>query len=63
MVIYLMCTRDHGFDSPEAHLKAVANEPTREELLHDIREGILAVKRGDPMPTLDDLWAALEDDC
>jgi len=47
----------HGFASPEAYVKSVALEPTKDELLNDIREGILAAQRGEPMPTLDEMWA------
>jgi hypothetical protein len=36
------------------------DEPTKVELLNDIREGLLAAKRSDPMSTIDDLWAELE---
>lgn len=52
----------YGFETPEDYLKSVVFEPTREALLEDIRAGLLAVKRGDPMPTLDEMWAELERD-
>lgn len=52
--------RDHGFDSIEAYLKALLLEPPRTELLQDVRDGLLAIERGDPMPTLDDLWNVLD---
>jgi hypothetical protein len=54
--------REHGFDTPEAYVKALILEPTKDELLNDIREGLLSARRGDPMPTLDELWAELEQD-
>ena len=53
---------EHGFDSPEAYLKAVALEPSKEELLDDIRQGLLAIKRGEPMQSLDEMWAEVEND-
>lgn len=53
---------EQGFETPEAYVKSLVLEPTKAELLNDIREGLLAVQRGDPMPSIDDLWAELEDD-
>jgi predicted transcriptional regulator len=52
--------REHGFETPEAYIKALLLEPTKAELLNDIREGLLAAQRGDPMPTLDQMWAEIE---
>lgn len=52
--------REQGFATPEAFVKSMVLEPTKTELLNDIRQGLLAVKRGDPMPTLDELWSELE---
>lgn len=54
--------QDYGFNSPEAYVKSLALEPTREELLDDIRQGILAAKRGDLMSSLDEMWAEVERD-
>jgi len=54
--------REQGFGSPEAYIKSLVFEPTKAELLHDIRSGILAAQRGDSMPTIDDLWRELDDD-
>ena len=51
--------RDQGFESPEAYVKSLAFAPTKAELLNDIRSGILAAQRGDPLPTMDDLWVEL----
>lgn len=53
---------EQGFQTLEAYVKSLIFEPTKAELLNDIREAILAARRGDPMPTLDDLWAELEHD-
>jgi hypothetical protein len=53
---------EQGFETPEAYVKSVVLEPTKAELLNDIREGLLAVQRGDPMPTIDELWAELDND-
>jgi hypothetical protein len=53
---------EHGFETPEAYVKSLVLEPTKTELLNDIREGLLAALRGDPMPTIDELWAELEHD-
>jgi hypothetical protein len=50
----------HGFDTAEAYVKSLALEPTKDELLNDIREGILAAQHGEPMPTVDEMWAELE---
>jgi hypothetical protein len=52
--------REQGFETPEAYVKSVVLEPTKAEILNDIREGLMAVQRGDPMPTIDELWAELE---
>lgn len=54
--------REQGFETPEAYVKSLVLDPTKAELLNDIREGLLAVRRGDPMPTIDELWAELEHD-
>jgi hypothetical protein len=54
--------REHGFATLEAYIKALVLEPTKAELLNDIREGLLAIKRGDPMPSLDQMRAELEQD-
>jgi hypothetical protein len=54
--------REQGFETPEAYVKSLILEPTKAELLNDIREGLLAVQRGDPMPSIDELWAELESD-
>ncbi len=51
---------ENGFDSPEAYLKWLAVAPTDDEILADIREAMLSIKRGDPMQTLDDMWAEIE---
>jgi hypothetical protein len=51
---------EYGFESPEAYLKSLAFEPSRAELLNDIRQGLLAIARGNPMPTFDQMWAELE---
>ena len=53
---------EQGFETPEAYVKSVVLEPTKAELLRDIREGLLAVQRGDPMPSIEELWAELESD-
>ncbi|MCU0480369.1 MAG: hypothetical protein MUE54_04065 [Anaerolineae bacterium] len=51
---------EYGYDTPEAYLKQVAlnliHEPTKAEILDDIREGILAIQRGDPMITVEEMW-------
>lgn len=59
---------ERGYASLEDYLRAliaadalVDDSPTKAELLDDIRDGILAVKRGDVMPTLDELWDDLDD--
>lgn len=49
--------REQGFDTPEAYIKAMILEPTKTELLDDIRQGILASRRGEKMSTLDVMWA------
>ena len=49
-----------GFETPEEYIRSLAFEPTEEELLEDIRLGILAAERGDPMMTVDELWTELE---
>lgn len=58
--------REYGYDTPEAYLKQVAlsliHEPTKADILNDIREGILAIQRGDPMMTIEEMWEALEQD-
>jgi hypothetical protein len=54
--------REHGFTTPEAYVKSLMLEPTKADILNDVRSGLLAVRRGDPMPTVDDLWAELVDD-
>ena len=54
--------REQGFETPEAYVKSLVFEPTKADLLNDIREGLLAVKRGDPMLTSDELWDELERD-
>lgn len=53
---------EQGFATPEAFVKSLVLEPTKIELLNDIREGLLAAQRGDPMPTIDELWSELEHD-
>lgn len=54
---------EHGYETPEAYLKSLVQEsPTKAELLDDIREGLRAIQRGDPMPTLEAMWAKLEQD-
>lgn len=53
---------EQGFESPEAYIKSLVLEPTKAELLNDIRSGIIAAQRGDSMSTLDDLWSELHGD-
>lgn len=52
----------NGFESPEAYLKWLAVAPTDEEILSDIRAAIQAIERGDPMQSLDEMWAELDAD-
>lgn len=54
--------RAEGFATTEAYVKSRVLEPTKTELLDDIRQGLLAIRRGDPMPTIDEMWAEIEDD-
>jgi hypothetical protein len=54
--------REQGFATPEAYVKSLLLEPGKAELLDDIRHGLLAAERGDPMPSLDEMWGALDDD-
>ncbi|MGB1286298.1 MAG: hypothetical protein ACPG7F_07195 [Aggregatilineales bacterium] len=51
-----------GFKSTEAYVKAIVLEPTKEELLEDIRQSILAAERGDKMLTIAEMWAEVERD-
>jgi hypothetical protein len=51
-----------GFETLEEYIQLLTFEPTEKEILNDIREGILAAERGDPMMTIDELWAELERD-
>lgn len=50
---------ENGFDSSEAYLKWLAVAPTDDEILADIREAMLSIQRGDPMQSLDEMWAEI----
>lgn len=52
--------REQGFQTPEDYIKSLVLEPTKAELLNDIREGLLMSKGGDSMLNADDLWLELE---
>lgn len=56
----LELAQEYGFESPEAYLKALALQPSHEELLDDIRQGILDARQGVPMMTWDELVAELD---
>ncbi|MDX2076435.1 MAG: hypothetical protein SFZ02_08410 [bacterium] len=57
---------EYGHHSVEAYMMRVVEEleiePTKEEILDDIRESMLAIKRGEPMMTIEEMWAEVEKD-
>lgn len=50
----------NGFETPSAYLKWLAFTSEQAQILDDIRESLLSIKRGDQMLTLDEMWAEVE---
>jgi len=56
----------YEYDSVKAYMMRVVEElepePTRDEILDDICESLLAIKCGEPMMTIEEMWAEVEKD-